>query len=99
MNPSGGLHRFLSLPAFKPVAIVSYGLYLLQSPVAAVVKAFVLLAHLQYPEISWTATGLALLSLGLTAVAATISWKFLESRMIRMGHQYRYQPATLGKGN
>jgi peptidoglycan/LPS O-acetylase OafA/YrhL len=99
MNPSGGLHRFLSLPAFKPVAIVSYGLYLLQSPVAAVVKAFVLLAHLQYPEISWTATGLALLSLGLTAVAATISWKFLESRMIRMGHQYRYQPAALGRGN
>jgi len=91
MNPQGGLHRLLSLPAFKPVATVSYGLYLLQSPMAAVVKSVVHFAHFQYPEIGWTATGVALLSLSLTAVAATISWKFFESRMIRIGHQHRYE--------
>jgi peptidoglycan/LPS O-acetylase OafA/YrhL len=99
MNPSGGLHRLLSLPAFKPVATVSYGLYLLQGPVAAVVKSFVHFARLQYPEIGWTATGVALLSLSLTAVAATISWKFFESRMIRIGHQYRYQQPASGGGD
>jgi peptidoglycan/LPS O-acetylase OafA/YrhL len=96
MNPRGGLHRLLSLPAFKPVATVSYGLYLLQSPMAAVFKSFVHFAHLQYPEIGWTATGMAMLSLSFTAVAATISWKFFESRMIRMGHPHRYQHAVTG---
>ena len=92
MNPPGGLHRFLSRPAFKPVATVSYGLYLLQSPMAAIVESPLHFAHIQYPKIGWTATGVSLLSLILTAVAAAISWKFFESRMIRMGHQHRYQP-------
>jgi peptidoglycan/LPS O-acetylase OafA/YrhL len=99
MNPLGGLHRVLSLPALKPVATVSYGLYLLQGPVAAVVKSLVHFARFQYPEIGWTATGVALLSLSLTAGAATISWKFFESRMIRMGHQHRYQQASTGEGD
>ncbi len=36
---------------------------------AAVVKSVLFIfAHIQYPEIGWTATGLALLSLSLTAV-------------------------------
>ena len=91
MNPRGGLHRFLSWPAFKPVALISYGLYLLQSLIAALVKSVVLRTHIQYPEIGWTATGVALVSLALTVMAAAISWKFYESRMIRMGHQHRYQ--------
>ena len=91
-NPAGGLHRFLSLRAFKPVALTSYGLYLLQSLMGALVKSVVLHTHVQYPEIGWTATGVALVSLALTAVAAAISWKFYESRMIRIGHQYRFEP-------
>ncbi|MGC9941962.1 MAG: acyltransferase [Verrucomicrobiota bacterium] len=95
VNPAGGLHRFLSLPAFKPVATVSYGLYLLQSPAAALVETPIRLAHIQYPKIGWTATGVSLLGVMLTVVAAAISWKFYESRMIRMGHQHRYlQPAS-----
>jgi peptidoglycan/LPS O-acetylase OafA/YrhL len=98
MNPPGGLHRFLSLPAFKPVATVSYGLYLLQSPMAAVFKSLVHLTHLQYPEIGWTAAGVNLLSLSLTGVAAAISWKLFESRMIRIGHQHRYEHPFPTKG-
>jgi len=31
----------------------------------------------------------------LTAVAAAISWNFFESRMIRIGHQHKFQGPTL----
>jgi hypothetical protein len=30
-------------------------------------------------------------ALAATVLAAAVSWKFLESRMIRIGHEYRYQ--------
>lgn len=90
MNPIGGLHRLLSLSVFKPVATVSYGLYLLQSPMAAIVETPLKFARIQYPKVGWAATGVSLLSLILTFVAAAISWKFYESRMIRVGHQHRY---------
>jgi peptidoglycan/LPS O-acetylase OafA/YrhL len=72
---------------------------LIQSPMAALVKSFFHFAHIQYPEIGWTATGLALLSLSLTAVAAALSWKFFESRMIRVGHQYRYQQTVIARAD
>jgi len=95
INPPGGLHRFLSWPAFKPVATVSYGLYLIQSPMAAVVDSVCNHAHFQYSRIGWTATGVGLVTLMLTAVAAAISWNFFESRMIRIGHQHKFQGPTL----
>ncbi len=56
-NSQGGLHRFLGLRAFKPVATISYGLYLIQSPMAAVVKSFFRFAHIQYPQIGWISDG------------------------------------------
>ena len=37
-HPAGALGRFLRAPALKPVATVSYGLYLLHPPVTAVVQ-------------------------------------------------------------
>jgi peptidoglycan/LPS O-acetylase OafA/YrhL len=49
-------------------------------------------AHVHPEKISWTETGIALLSLTATFVAAAVSWRFFESRMIRLGHQHRYQP-------
>jgi peptidoglycan/LPS O-acetylase OafA/YrhL len=99
INPHGGLHRGLSLSAFKPIATISYGLYLLQSPMMAVVETCFRFAHLQYAKISWTATGVALVSLAATSVAAIISWKLFESRMIRIGHQHQYQPLTAEKNH
>ena len=98
MNPPGGLHRFLSFPAFKPVATISYGLYLLQSPMAAIVETPLKYAHIQYPTIGWTATGVSMLGLCLTAVAAALSWKFYESRMIRMGHRHRFLQSAVIQG-
>lgn len=91
MNPAGNLHRFLGLRFFKPIATVSYGLYLLQSPMLAIVESAFRFAHISGAKISWTETGIALVSLAATIVAAAVSWKFFESRMLRIGHNHRYQ--------
>jgi len=68
---------------------VSYGLYLLQGPVLAV-KAFVLERY-GCPTIGWTAMGASLLAFAATAVAATVSWRFFESRLIELGHGHSFQ--------
>jgi peptidoglycan/LPS O-acetylase OafA/YrhL len=91
MNQSGRLHRTLSLPFFKPIATISYGLYLLHSPMIAIAESVLRFAHVHYDKIGWPATGMAMVALAATVLAAAMSWKFLESRMIRVGHEYRYQ--------
>jgi len=91
MNQAGHLHQFLSQPFFKPVATISYGLYLLHSPMIALAESVFHFAHIQYDKIGWTATGVALLALAATVLAATVSWKFFERWMIGLGHHYRYQ--------
>ena len=96
MHPAGHLHRVLSLPCFKPIATVSYALYLLHSPALAIVESVFHFAHFDCPRISWAETGLALLSLILAIFAAAVSWRFFESRLIRLGHRRQYQSAPSG---
>jgi len=93
LNPLGHLCRGLSLPVFKPIAVISYGLYLLQSPMQAIVESGFRFAHIQYDSNGWGPTGVALVALAGTFVAAAISWKFYESRLIRLGHQAQYKTA------
>jgi len=91
LNQSGALKGFLRRPAFKPIATISYGLYLIQSPVQAVSEALLRRAHFAYAPLSWTAVGVAMVSLAATFLLAMVSWKIFESRFIRMGHQHRFQ--------
>ena len=87
---NGHLHRWLGWPAFKPIATTSYGLYLIHSPMMAVVESLFRLAHVRYDPVSWTATGVALVSLTATFFAAAISWRFFERRLVQVGHQHPY---------
>ncbi len=91
MNPAGLLHRWLSLPAFKPIAATSYGLYLIHSPMMAIVGTLFRSAHFSYASVGWPATGVAMVSMAATFLAAAASWKFFESRLIQRGHQYSYR--------
>jgi peptidoglycan/LPS O-acetylase OafA/YrhL len=93
VNQTGSLRRALSWPVFKPIAVISYGLYLIQSPMKAVIESLFRLAHFRYAAVSWPAVGVALVSLAATFFAAAVSWKFFESRLIRLGQQHAYQPA------
>jgi peptidoglycan/LPS O-acetylase OafA/YrhL len=89
LNPAGSLFRLLSLDLLKPIATVSYGLYLLQGPVLTLKEA--LLRRTSLPEVGWTTTGVNVLALAATAVAAAISWRLYESPLIRIGHRNSYQ--------
>ncbi len=91
LNPSGLFNRFLRARLLKPVATVSYALYLLQAPVAAVVEAP--FRHGGPPPTGWTSVGVNFLALAVTGLAAALSWRFYESRMLRIGHQFRFREA------
>ena len=91
LNPHGGLHRVLRQPFFKPIATVSYGLYLLHSPMLAVCESLCRGFHITYAEISWTATGVVAVSLTATALAAAASWYFFERRFLLWGRRYQFQ--------
>lgn len=91
LNQAGGLKWFLRQPGFKPIATISYGLYLIQSPVQAVLETVLRRTHISYAAVGWTAAGVAMLSLAATFLLAMLSWKFFESRFIKMGHHHRFQ--------
>jgi peptidoglycan/LPS O-acetylase OafA/YrhL len=91
MSEGGSWRGFLSHGAFKPVALVSYGLYLLQSPAQAITESVVHRYKHDYPAHSWTALAVALLGLGLTVVMAAVSWCVFERPMLKLGHRWRYR--------
>ena len=94
MSAGGRWQGFLSHRAFKPVATVSYGMYLLQSPAQAITESVVKRLHWQYPEHSWSAVGVALLALGVTVLMAASSWALFERPLLKLGHRWRYAPVA-----
>lgn len=89
VRPQGGIHYWLGHPAHKPLATVSYGLYLIQGPTMAVRQS--VLERLGCPVFGWEAVGINLLTLGFTVLAAALSWRFFESRLIRLAHNQSYR--------
>jgi peptidoglycan/LPS O-acetylase OafA/YrhL len=87
-NRHGWMYRLLSLPFLRPIATVSYGLYLLNEPIIAIKEA--LFGAVLSAKIGWAATGVNVLALGATGLAAVISWRFFESRLIHLGHKISY---------
>ena len=85
----GNVHYWLSRPALKPVATISYGLYLIQGPTMAV-RQSILVERLGWPTTGWGAAGVNLLTLGVTVLIAAASWRFFESRLIRIAHNHHY---------
>ena len=90
VNPQGCLYYWLSRPVLRPVATISYGLYLIQGPTMAL-RQSVFVERLGWATTGWAGVGVNLLTLGVTVMAAAISWRWFESRLIRLGHNHRYQ--------
>jgi peptidoglycan/LPS O-acetylase OafA/YrhL len=90
VSQQGRIHYWLSRPALKPVATISYGLYLIQGPTMAL-RQSVLVGRLGWATTGWEAAGVNLLTLVATVLAAAISWRFFESRFIRLAHNHNYQ--------
>lgn len=92
LSRTGWFNRLLSLRLFQPVATISYGLYLLQGPVAAVIEA-PFRKH-GSPPTGWSSVAVNSLALTVTVIAATVSWRFYESRMLKLSHQHRFKNTT-----
>ena len=89
VNPQGRVHYWLSRPVLKPLATISYGLYLIQGPTMAVRKS--VLDRLGCDLMGWEALGVNILTFGVTVLAAVISWRFFESRLIQLVHKHNYR--------
>lgn len=97
LSPGGSLHRALGWRGFKPVATTSYALYLLHSPMLGVTESVFRRAHITTSDrINWTHFGMAMVALAATIVVSALSWKYFESRMIRLGHRHPYQMPPAG---
>jgi peptidoglycan/LPS O-acetylase OafA/YrhL len=89
-NERGMLRHWLSRPVWKPLATISYGLYLFQGPTMAVREAVV--ERLGYPYSDWRTIGIFAAFLGLTFALAMVSWRFFEGPILRKAHrQYEWQ--------
>lgn len=76
---------------FEPlcaIGVVSYFVYLAHTPVFFVTHW---LARGQPPlHLDWTGAALTVLALGLTAALAALSWRWLETPLLRLGRRFTY---------
>ena len=67
---------------------ISYGLYLVHQPIAGLLHGFLLDGR---PDVATTAQILVTLgALTLSIIVASISWKFFERPLVKLGHRWRY---------
>jgi len=82
----------LRSPTLRFFGRISYSLYLIHQPVAGLMHALILGDR---PDIAGFAdAGVTIASLALAIAIAHLSWVYLESPMIRIGHQWRYSEAA-----
>jgi peptidoglycan/LPS O-acetylase OafA/YrhL len=85
-SPEGQRFRSQTLQFFGRI---SYGLYLFHQPVAGLMHALILGDR---PDIGrFTQTGVTVAAMGVSIAIAHLSWVFLESPLIRIGHHWRYR--------
>jgi peptidoglycan/LPS O-acetylase OafA/YrhL len=84
-NERGILRHLLSRPIWRPLATISYGLYLFQGPTMAVREAVV--ERLGYSHIGWRTSGIYTLFLGLTFILAFVSWRFFEKPILELSYR------------
>ena len=89
VNPLGRIYYWLSRPAFKPIATISYGLYLIQGATLAFSQS-ILVERLHWTTNIWNTIEVNLLTLTLTVVLSALSWKYFERQMIRYTRHQRF---------
>jgi peptidoglycan/LPS O-acetylase OafA/YrhL len=87
-NEHGILRHLFSRPALKPLATISYGLYLIQGPTMALRESVV--DRLGYPHIGWRTTGVYASFLALTFGLALLSWHCFEKPILKRSHRYKF---------
>jgi peptidoglycan/LPS O-acetylase OafA/YrhL len=80
--------RRFEAPALCFVGRISYGLYLIHQPIAAIVHRLVLGTS---PDVATPAQiATTILALAASVAVAALSWALFEAPLIRLGRRYRY---------
>ena len=87
--PQGIVAQFFRLRPLCAIGVVSYFIYLFHTPVFFATHW--LMRNLPPLHHDWTGGAITLLALGLTGVLSIISWRWLESPLLRLGRRYSYQ--------
>ena len=89
--PEGARFR---APVLRFFGVISYGLYLIQQPVAGILHGVILGSR---PDIG-TLPQLAVtfVAFGASVGIAYLSWTFFESPLVRFGHRWRYRTEHIG---
>ena len=70
------------------IGTISYGIYLMHQPIAAIIHATILGLS---PDISTIPQlGVTLIATALTVIIAWLSWYYFESPFVRFGHRWEY---------
>jgi peptidoglycan/LPS O-acetylase OafA/YrhL len=87
-QPQGALARFCSLSVLRRLGGISYCIYVIHLPVDTICMA--LLHSIPGTQSIGFDVGGVVLACIITWILAKISWRYLESPMIRRGHAYKY---------
>jgi peptidoglycan/LPS O-acetylase OafA/YrhL len=96
VRPYGWLSQFCTWPALRNIGAISYCIYIIHLALNESSQAIFrsLYAGKSVPvELAATLTAWI-----FTIVLAKISWRFIESKMIRRGHAYQYFPMLVPGG-
>jgi peptidoglycan/LPS O-acetylase OafA/YrhL len=87
-KPQGPLDRILTFPLLGKLGLISYGVYMMHQGMLGLWHEFVL-RHIPL-MMNLADTAITFLALVFTVGLATVSWRFFEGPIIRLGHKLSY---------
>ena len=87
-HPDSSFCKFLRSDRMRGMGKISYCLYLVHWGILWMIARFVL--HIKFGDAPRLELAVAPMALVISLAVAKLSWKFLESPLIRRGHQYKY---------
>lgn len=90
LGPKEWLARVMRVGWLRSIGRVSYCMYVIHLMVNLFCHAVLL--HTRPRIVSWSGAGVSLLAAVLTYAVASVSWKFFEGPLVKVGHGFVYSP-------
>jgi peptidoglycan/LPS O-acetylase OafA/YrhL len=88
ISPQGLLSRTFQASSLRWLGTIAYGLYLFHA--MPLVVLFRIFRHRSPALTNWLDGVIALSALLIALAMARLSWKYFESRLVRLGHRFTY---------
>jgi peptidoglycan/LPS O-acetylase OafA/YrhL len=92
ISPQGLLSRTFQASSLRWLGTIAYGLYLFHT--MPLVVLFRIFRHRSSALTNWLDGVIALSALVIALAMARLSWKYFESRLVRLGHRFTYRLAA-----